>query len=77
MQRRYVRRPEPVTAERFVKDREPWPEYVEQGNDGVFRMLTPSGPFVVKSGNWIITHENGVMVSMTDDMFQMIYEPAE
>lgn len=77
MRRRYRRPPEYIEAEQFTDPENP-PDDVEQGRDGVFRVMSGAKvPHIIKPGQWLVLDERGTMTVMTDQVFRMIYEEAE
>lgn len=74
----YRRRAETVIAEQFIAKVKPWPGGVTfDERAGWHTMDTPSGPFRIKDGDWLVTRRDGIRFVIKPDMFPKMYEPCE
>lgn len=74
----YRRKPQVVTADRFAKCNQPWPNGVcICSNDGFWglHVHTQDGPKHIPDGAWVIRNLEGVYDVLTEEDFQSLYEP--
>ena len=74
---KFRKRPIVIEAEQFRKGCRPWPEGVLERKEGGYFMQTLEGPFMVESGDWIITGIKGEKYPCKPDIFFKTYDPAE
>ena len=76
---KFRKKPVEIEAERFYKDKQPWPEGVEQvqADPDSFIIRTLEGDMEVSEGDWVITGVANEKYPCKHEIFKATYEFVE